>query len=70
MEGGLSVSSFFISFTVGTRASAAVEVTTTADEETGGDLIVLIDGSVQEGLLAARRARAPAGYITAVADLW
>lgn len=40
-----------------------------ADEEASRDLIILIDSSVQEGLLAARGPCVPTSRITAMADL-
>lgn len=40
-----------------------------ANEEASGDLVILINSSVQEGLLAARGPCAPTCRITAMADL-
>lgn len=40
-----------------------------ANEEASGDLVVLVDGSVQEGLLAARGPCAPTCRVAAMADL-
>lgn len=40
-----------------------------ADEEARSDLIILINSSVQEGLLAARGPCAPGRRVTAMADL-
>lgn len=45
------------------------EIGRPADEEASRDLIILINSSVQEGLLAARGPCAPASRITAMADL-
>lgn len=45
------------------------EIGRPADEEASRDLIILINSSVQEGLLAARGSCAPTSRITAMADL-